>query len=68
MESLSACEHLHELFDAALARLRSLGVTNPIEDGVAVLAAQPPEHLASSWLGGERHLEIGGHLMVAEPA
>jgi hypothetical protein len=39
VESLAPREHLHELFDTALARFRSLGVTDPIEDGVAVLAA-----------------------------
>src|SRR5947207_7674759 len=50
VKGLAPCEHLHELFDAALARLGSLGVGDPIEDGVAVLAAQPPEHLISSWL------------------
>ena len=65
VELLAAREHGHELLDAPRARLRALGVADPVEHRVAVLAVERLEELAGLRLGVECRLEVVGNRGVA---
>src|SRR5689334_6148097 len=62
MERLAACQHLDELSDAPGPSVGALRRFDPVQDGVAVLAAELPEHGVCAWVGAQCSCEVGRDL------
>jgi len=67
IDGLLASEHAHELLDSLGPRVSTLGVRDPVQNGVAILTVERLEHGSCPGLRSQSRCEVCWHFNVGAP-